>query len=717
MSPLRTGADKDLDQPADEMHMNRRIRMAAIVVMLAGAVVAGQPPAAPQGPPQGPEVPNFKLQVDYVEVDAYVTDQQDRFVRDLKKEDFQVLEDRRPQTITAFTLVDIPVERATRPLFAAQAIEPDVRTNAQAFDGRIYILVLDDAHVQFQHTPRVKAAARRFIEQNLGANDLMAVVHVQGKAENSQEFTSSKRLLLAAVDKFFGKAERSATLERAQQSMNGAGRRQGLGGGGGDPLEQKRAFDARATIDELQAVADWFGSVRGRKKTILLVSEGIDYDVEDVFHKNDASLLIDRTRDLIRSATRSGVTIYGIDPRGLTDQGDQSIELSGPGGFRGLQNELRLQQNSLRTFAEETGGFAVLNTNAFAGAFDRIVRENSSYYVLAYYPPNPQRDGKFHNIEVRLSRPGLTVRARRGYANPSGKAVPASLDPASRITIEAHDALQSPLPISGLSMQVFAAPFKGTAPNASVLLGVEMRGQDLQLGVGDKVQVTYFALDAKGKYRGGSTDTLTLNLRPETKAIVQRTGIRSLSRLQIPPGRYQLRVAANDLATNAVGSVLYDLDVPDFTRGPLSMSGLVLASRVASAVPTFRPDEELGQVLPTPPMGSRIFPIGDDLALFVEIYDNAGGSSHKIDIATTVTADEGKVMFKTDDVRDSSELKGKGGGYGYASRVPLDGLTPGLYVLKVEARSRLGQGATADRQVQFRIVESASQEPGRLESK
>ena len=71
-----------------------------------------------------------------IEVDAYVTDQQDRFVRDLKKEDFQVLEDRRPQTITAFTLVDIPVERATRPLFAAQAIEPDVRTNAQAFDAQ-----------------------------------------------------------------------------------------------------------------------------------------------------------------------------------------------------------------------------------------------------------------------------------------------------------------------------------------------------------------------------------------------------------------------------------------------------------------------------------------------------------------------------------------------------------------------------------------------------
>jgi hypothetical protein len=75
-----------------------------------------------------------------------------------------------------------------------------------------------------------------------------------------------------------------------------------------------------------------------------------------------------------------------------------------------------------------------------------------------------------------------------------------------------------------------------------------------------------------------------------------------------------------------------------------------------------------------------------------------------------VTSDEGKVMFTAADVRDSSELQGKSGGYGYGSPVPLDGLTPGIYVLKVEARSRLGQGPTANRQVQFRIAEPASLE-------
>ena len=229
--------------------MNRRMRMAGVVVLLAGAVLtAGQNPPAP---PQGLDAPTFKLQVDYVEVDAVVTDRQGRFVRDLKKEDFQVFEDRKAQSISAFTLVDIPIERFERPLFAAQPVEPDVRTNARPFDGRIYIVVLDDLHVQPLHTQAVRRVMRKFILEKLGANDLMAVVHVQGKTEYSQEFTSSKRLLLAAVDKFFGRAERPATVEAYEQYLATVGI---PGAGISDPMERKRGFDARNTLEQLEAV-------------------------------------------------------------------------------------------------------------------------------------------------------------------------------------------------------------------------------------------------------------------------------------------------------------------------------------------------------------------------------------------------------------------------------------------------------------------------------
>jgi VWFA-related protein len=709
--------------------MNYRIRIAAIMLLLAGhAIIAGQAPAG-QTPaaPQGPETPTFRVQVDYVEVDAFVTDAQGRFVRDLKKEDFQVFEDGKQQSVSAFTLVDIPVERAVRPLFAAQPIEPDVKTNARPFDGRIYIVVLDDLHVQPLHTQMVRRVMRKFILEKLGANDLMAVIHVQGRTEYSQEFTSSKRLLLAAVDKFFGKAERPATVEAYQQYLATIGI---PGAGISDPMEQKRAFDARNTLQELQAIADWFGGVRGRRKSILFVSEGIEYDIEDVFGKQDASLIMDRTRDVIRSATKSNVSIYAIDPRGLTDMGDIGIELNAAPasggvdeagnatslteqqvqslGLRGLQNELRLQHNSLLTLAEETGGFAVINTNSFDNTFSRIVEENSSYYVLAYYPPSPKRDGKFHNIRVRVNRPGVTVRARKGYANPSGKAPTVAASSPGAMPTEIREVLDSPLPVSGLTMQVFAAAFKGTAPKASVLLGVEIRGKDLKLAAGDKLQLSYRAVDAKGKYQGGSNDTVTLNLRPETRALVEQAGLRTLSRVELPPGRYQLRVVADELNTRLVGSVLYDLDVPDFSKAPLSMSGVVLTSVTASRVPTVRPDAELQQLLPAPPVGTRVFPANDEIALFTEVYDNAASTAHKVDIITTVTSDEGRVMFKTDETRDSSDIQGKRGGYGYTARVPLKDLTPGIYVLKVEARSRLGAGPTVDRQVQISIAEAAA---------
>jgi len=151
--------------------------------------------------------------------------------------------------------------------------------------------------------------------------------------------------------------------------------------------------------------------------------------------------------------------------------------------------------------------------------------------------------------------------------------------------------------------------------------------------------------------------------------------------------------------------VLYDLEVPDFSKAPISMSGIVLTSAAASRVPTVRPDEELRQVLPSSPVPTRVFPADDEIALFAEVYDNAAATAHKVDITTTVTSDEGKVMFKTDEARDSSDIQGKSGGYGYAARVPLKGLPPGLYVLKVEARSRLGASPTVDRQLQFRVAE------------
>src|SRR3954467_7592662 len=600
--------------------MDTRFRLIGLIMLLSGgALAAGQAPAPAAPPaPAAQQAPTFKVRVDYVEVDAVVTDRQGGIVRDLKKEDFQVLEDGKSQAITNFSLVDIPVDRDNRPLFAAAPIEPDVKSNEKPFGGRVYVVGVDNLHTRFGRSIRGKAAAKQFIERRLGANDLMAVVHTAGSSAANQEFTSNKRLLLAAVDKTQGRKLDSATANKTNEYNRTRDIRQ-QGDALNDPDDMERGFNARTTLDTLRNVADWFGSVRGRRKAILFVSEGIDYDIYDVIAQNgsnhqSASTVLDATREAIGAATRSNVAIYGIDPRGLTDLGDESIEL---GSFpddtslgvsqSSLQNELRLSQDSLRTLSEETGGFAVVNKNDFSTAFQRIVEDNSSYYVLAYYPPDP-RPGRTHKIDVRLTRPGLTVRARKAYLTPKKVDAPKTTGN-SPSTPELREALDSPLPVSGLTMHVFAAPFKGAAPNASVLFGVEVRGRDLQLAQNAKLLLSYLAIDQNGKVKGGNTDSLAMpNLKPETKARIEQTGLRMLNRIDLPPGKYQLRVAAHDTNGGNVGSVQYDLVFPDFQKAPFSISGLVLTSALGASLPTVRADEQLKQVLPGPAVPLRTFP-------------------------------------------------------------------------------------------------------------
>ena len=704
--------------------MIRHLRVAAVtlaVVLLSLPVLRGQTSTGQQA---GPQTPTFRVSVDYVEVDVLVTDSQGNYVRDLKKEDFQIFEDGKPQTLSNFVSVDIPVERGQQPLFASQPIEPDVQTNERVFAGRVYVMVLDSAHTLPQNTNLMRLAAKKFISDKLGANDLMAVVSARGAAggpDAGQEFTNNKRLLLAAVDKFRGAQPRSAVLNKIDDIVNNAPIR--AAGVRMDPVDidqKEREYNARAVIEELTAVSDWFSVVHGRKKSILYFSEGISYDVNDVFANNgnnSAALIQVHMQDLVRAATKANASIYAIDPRGLQGLSDASIELQSVGGFdnvdttgldeRGLQNETRLARESLLAFAGETGGFAVLNTNRLGNAFDRIVDENSSYYVLAYYPPNPKRDGKYHNINVRLKRPSLTVRFRKGYANPTGKP-PAPIK--SDMARELLDALQSPIPVSGLGMKVFAAPFKAAAPNASVLMGVELRGRDLTTaGANGRVDLAFSAVDVRGKMRASSHETVTLNLRPETKARVDQSGLRFLSRLDIPAGHYQLRIAAYDAGGGAVGSVLYDLDVPDFSKEHLAMSGLVLTSAASSALPTAKGDAELRMLLPGPPVASRTFAQNDQLAIFTDVYDNDVTPVHRVDITTSLTADAGRVVFKNEEERSTEELGGKPGGFGVGTTLALSDLEPGLYVLKVQARSRLGTDVSASREVQIRITPPEAQ--------
>ena len=135
------------------------------------------------------------------------------------------------------------------------------------------------------------------------------------------------------------------------------------------------------------------------------------------------------TADAIAAATRANVAIYGVDPRGLGAGTDDLIEVQDMPttrrsnlGTAAFYNEVRLGQDNLRVLSSETGGFAVVNQNDFATGFERLVADNSAYYLLGYYSTNERRDGRFRKIEVKVRQPGLTVRARKGYVAARGRA-------------------------------------------------------------------------------------------------------------------------------------------------------------------------------------------------------------------------------------------------------------------------------------------------------
>jgi VWFA-related protein len=697
------------------MHTRALVTVSFAATFALTLVAQQAPPVPAETPP-----PTFRLEVNYVEVDAVVTDAQGNAVTDLTLDDFEVREDGRPQQVTTFSTVNLPIERTQPPLFADAPIEPDVQSNTTA-EGRIYTIVLDDLHTRFTNTPRVKQALRSFIENNFGNNDLAAVVYTSGRSSAGQEFTNSRRLLLEAIDRFSGRNLRSEALEIndalnnrppeefRETSARGSGARNpsDLSGLPTDPLEFERAQNARTTLTVLRKLAEFMEGIRGRRKSILFISEGMSYDVHDVFTNMSAGVVLQQTKDAVAAATRGNVAIYAIDPRGLTAF-EEAIEATGtpvditPSQFSvmgALDSSLRLSQESLRVIADETGGFAAVNRNDLAEAFTRIVKENSTYYVLGYYPSNERRDGRFRRLEVRVKRPGLQVRSRRGYVAPRGRApAPAPAVTAAdggAVSPAATTALNSPIPTSGIPLTMFAAAYKGTAPNASVALAMEMRVEDLRFEerngtFNDRIEVVFSSVDQAGTVRPGSRHVLTLELRPETFAVAKQRGLRIVSEMTLPPGRYQLRAAAADQSERS-GSVLYDLEVPDFTKQGLSMSGLALTAASGNATPTVRPKDPLKDVLPGPPVTAREFVQADVLGLFAEFYENgAGAPSHMVEFSTVVRADDGRVVFENREERSSTELQGSGGGYGYSVQIPLARVEPGTYVIHVEGRSRAG---------------------------
>jgi VWFA-related protein len=697
--------------------MRHHLATAALAACGTLTLVAQQPPV------------RFRVDVSLVEIDAIVTDSTGKPVRGLAKDDFQVLVDGKPQEIAAFTMVDIPIARAEPPPGAGAPVflDPDVASNHDEFDGRIFVIVLDDLQTAVANTTHVRRAARQFVERHVGDNDLVAVAHTGFSSGRGQDLTRSKARVLEIIDAFTGHKMDSETRLKAewwqvQQYIPPEFRREP------DTFDAIRAQYARASLGALERMSAWVGRIAGRRKAVVYFGEGVDYDMREQVNTRagttpsitrDIPAIQAALRDLIASATRAGVSIYTIDPRGLSTGMEEAVSISGNWdpqklggpGLTTLMDEMQRAHTSLRTISESTGGLAFVNRNDFTSSFTRIVDDNSTYYLLGYYEKKKPKPGDYPRVDVRVNKPGLQVRARHGYLGPTRTAPPPVF---TKMSEAMRTVLQSPIPVSGLGLSVFTASFQGRAPDATVRVVVEIAPSALRFTEkngrfeGD-VELAIAVSDLSGAAEGYTlVDTVKQQLLPETHALVARHGVRIMRLLGLRPGRYRLAIGGRDVTSGAVGSVLTDVDVPDLFAPPLQMSSVTLASTGSTArVPTMNAEAGVTDVLPGAATTVRQFSREETLSVYAEIYDNDALARHRVSFETTIRTPDGAIVFTgrdDDNAGDTGPVpQAPKVAWSHGVRIPLLRYTPGRYVLRVEARRLLSDRSVTAREVEFRI--------------
>jgi VWFA-related protein len=398
------------------------------------------------------QTPTFRSATDLVQVDVVVRDGRGEFVRGLTSADFDIREDGKPQQIDFVELVDV----SGRPAAAAPA---GAAAAPVASPARVFVLVFDEAHLTPGPFRRLQQAAIEFLERYFQANDIGGVV-IGGRMAGNR-MTTNREELIEAVRRAKSPGElnsmriemrrwpRILNEHEALRIMSGdrtvyevverraCAEEPDECGGNRDPEAQIRikvaqiAGRARAMTQQTLAMLDTIGNglrrFQGRKNVVLL-SEGF---VADEF--------MTRLTELTGTAARAGAAFYVLDARGLDrSSSTNSFVAQNPTGSDGIASALAAIDSSgdaPNLLATATGGMVIRNMNDFSGALKIINEDAGTYYVLAYRPANASLDGKFRKIDVSVKRPGVEVRARRGYvAAPDLPALltrPAGLSPST----------------------------------------------------------------------------------------------------------------------------------------------------------------------------------------------------------------------------------------------------------------------------------------------
>ena len=573
--------------------VSRRFRPVRVGLVLAAVSLCLAWPAA-QGPDDGGQEapPTFRGGVDAVSVDVIVTDRNGQPVRDLTAADFEVREEGDPQTVTSFRLVETG-NGLDDPGAASEILSLEQeRREAARLENRLFVVFLDDYHVRRGNSMRSRQQLADFL-RGLSRNDLVAIATpLSGVA--GMTFSRNHALTSNEVMAFEGRKydyTPKAPIEYRYQTL---------------PVEQQEQLRNSLTMTALQNISEYLGTLREGRKAIIYVSEGMSGAVpsgvrvsgswqgsqpigrvensrtqaQDFFE--DAGLLSELEARVFRAATRNNVSFYPLDPRGLAN-----FEF---GVDEDVSNEndrriLRESTDLLRVMADRTEGRAIVGRNDPLPALRQMVQDSSAYYLLGYTSSRSPRDGKFHEIRVRVNRRDVEVRARRGYWAFTAEDVMRATTPTrpespAEVTA-ALDAMRSATANRSRQVSVWMGAERAEArPGAAVTFAWEVRSgapTDASDAV-DRVAIVATTLSGTEVYSGTVAPASPGTGRPAGHVT-----------FEAPPGPLRVRVTPENARGLRLDADEAAFDVPDFTTtGPQLTTPFLFRGRTARDLQAIR---------------------------------------------------------------------------------------------------------------------------------
>jgi VWFA-related protein len=562
----------------------------ALTAVLVGSVLAQAPAPSPG--------PAFPASTDAVTVDVVVLDKSGQPVSGLGREDFTVAEDGTAQTVTAFDAIQAPGRVASVPAAVpVEVVRPAVSSNARPVrPTRTIVIVFDDAHITLARGDLARKAVARYLTADgqpgdrvtlaatsggnwwtatlpEGAPDLVAAMaRLRGLRPHNASASQISDYEALRISRYRDEKVRNEVFTRLMELSQIADSQTTTDAAPGRSMVEMMAQQALAaaearmkvTLALLDRVLASLAAERGRK-TVLLVSEGFVSDPQ----------LPDFAR-VARQAAEANTEIDFLDARGLDSDlpamADAEIGLiANDTKALNILQRARLETEGAESVALDSGGLVLRGGNNLEGALRRSTDESRAYYLLGYQSTNRARDGKFRRIKVTVTRPGLTVRARKGYYAPRAEG---ELAPSKTPTIDpdVQRALDAPEPSADIPMRLAAfrlAP-AGADGKTKVRLTAELDPSYLAFrpdGDRSRDEIGTFFVVASRDTAGGEShrSSLDLNLPADALAHLRATWLPLQRDFELAPGVYQAKLAVRDANAGRVASVVHEFEVPAAT--------------------------------------------------------------------------------------------------------------------------------------------------------